>query len=88
MSTINIKIGDIDTTWEIWETNAPREYDGFGTFTIYEFEGTRTVLIRCEHRDWQATRYASGINWLRPSAFDTEIVAKHLWNQLIGKTEK
>lgn len=82
MATINIKIGNIETAWEIWETNAPRDYDGFGTFTIYEFNGERTVLIRCEHWNWQTARYQSGNHWHRASAFDEELVAKHLWNQM------
>lgn len=100
-TTINIAIGQAPfegermTTWEVWETDAPRDYDGFGTFTIMEYEDKlsskadppmlRTVLIRSEHWDWQTSRYCSGMNLSRPSGLDVDDVAKFLWQRVSGK---
>ncbi len=94
MSTINIAIaeggmsGPNVTTWEVWETEASVDYDGFGTFTIMELGGVRTVLIRSEHWDWQTSRYASGFCVSRKSDFDPKDVADFLWKRLMGKTEQ
>jgi hypothetical protein len=76
----------IYTYWRIVDTNAPKDYDGFGTFTVHEYEGTRTVLIREEHYDWQTIRYQSGNNWSRPSDFDGALVAEELWKRLRGES--
>ena len=92
MSTINIAIGQAPfndermTSWEIWETNAPKDYDGFGTFTIHQYNGTRTVLIRCEHWTWQTARYQSGNKWSKRSDFDPDDVAKALWDRILERT--
>ena len=91
MSALNIAIGTVPgdfervTSWEICETDAPVDYDGFGTFTVHEYDGIRTVLIRCEHWDWQTVRYASGNKFHRPSSFDVDDVAKVLWDRILGR---
>jgi hypothetical protein len=100
-ATINIAIGQAPfdgermTSWEIWETDAPKDYDGFGTFQIMEYEDElsrkepkamlRTVLIRSEHWDWQTARYGSGMALSRPSGLDPADVAKFLWQRISGK---
>lgn len=100
-ATINIAIGQAPfddermTSWEIWETDAPRDYDGFGTFTIMEYEDKlsskadppmlRTVLIRCEHWNWQTARYSSGMHLSRPAGLDPADVAAFLWKRVSAK---
>ena len=48
-------------------TDAPPEYDGFGTATTAEAVGTingkvlRRVSVRDEHLEWQVSRYQSGL---------------------------
>jgi hypothetical protein len=90
--TIDIKIGEKETRWEIWDTTAPPDYDGFGTFTIYDQRhgkegGCRTVLIRSEHKDWQLGRYQSGNHQQKESVFDAAHVATYLWNRLLGRAQ-
>lgn len=52
-------------TYQRW-TNAPADFDGFGTVTLDAVDVRRNattwrrVEIRTEHRDWQETRYRSG----------------------------
>jgi hypothetical protein len=102
-ATINIAIGQAPfdgermTSWEIWETDAPIDYDGFGTFQIMQYEDElsrkepkamlRTVLIRSEHWGWQTARYASGMALSRPSSLDAGDVATFLWHRISGKKE-
>lgn len=91
MSTINIAIGrhpfneETLTSWEICETDAPDAYDGFGTFTVHEYNGVRTVLIRCEHWQWQATRYSSGNKYCKPSPLDADDIKRYLWDRILGR---
>jgi hypothetical protein len=47
-------------TFQIVETNAPDEYDGFDTMTIENYGPSRLVLINRDYYDWQTQRYASG----------------------------
>lgn len=91
MSTINIAIGQHPfdseklTSWEVCETNAPVDYDGFGTFAIHEYDGVRTVLIRCEHWNWQTARYSSGNKWCKPSNHDLSTITTLLWDRILGR---
>lgn len=75
MRTFTIKLDD-DFTREYVAvvTDAPRAYDGFGTFTIKDFgsnvdiEGqitrgdARMVLVDREHLEWQRGRYYSDMH--------------------------
>ena len=61
MSTIRITINNNSITYAIRETNAPRNYDGFGTITLVDHGDARTVAIVPEHLHWQTTRYGSGL---------------------------
>jgi hypothetical protein len=65
-------------------TDAPRDYDGFQSFTVYEvglvdspmgFRPVRKVSTPDEHAQWQRTRYASG-GYLSASQAE---MAKLLW---------
>ena len=55
--------------YEVYETSAPSDYDGFGTITVADYGTERTVLIRHEHASWQLGRYQSGnhITHTKPS---------------------
>jgi hypothetical protein len=57
---ITVSIAGESVDWHLRQTRAPKDYDGFGTFCIHEYEGDRLVLIRAEHFNWQTARYASG----------------------------
>lgn len=87
MKTITIAIGKDKTLWHIADTTAPVDYDGFGTFTVREYNGTRTVLIRDEHFAWQTMRYSSGLKTCPESVFDEGDVAEYLWQRLRGRPE-
>lgn len=90
MKTITIAIGPSEapepTTWHIVDTNAPKDYDGFGTFEVHEYDGTRTVLIRDEHYTWQTMRYQSGMKFAKPSDHDDAAIAEAIWNRIRGIT--
>jgi hypothetical protein len=85
---INITIGQTSSSWEVWETDAPIEYDGFGTFQIASYLKERTVLIRSEHKDWQTNRYGSGFHKHGPSSQAENDVCMFLWNRLLGREAK
>lgn len=65
---ITVSVAGESVDFHVRKTRAPKEYDGFGTFTIYEYdageqhksESFRLVLIRAEHMNWQVGRYNSG----------------------------
>lgn len=75
MRTFTIKLDD-DFTREYVAvvTDAPRDYDGFGTFPIYKFASNvdingqvtrgdaRMVLVQQDHLEWQRARYYSGMH--------------------------
>lgn len=76
-------------------TDAPRDYDGFKTFTVYEIglidspmgmRPVRKVQTPDEHAQWQRSRYASG-GYLSASQAE---MAKMLWllKPLPGETGK
>jgi hypothetical protein len=85
---INITIGNTASSWEVWETDAPIDYDGFGTFQIASYLAVRTVLIRSEHKEWQTGRYASGFHKTEPSSLAENDVCMFLWNRLLGREAK
>ena len=98
MKTIAIHIGSDTinantnaTLWHPVETDAPIDYDGFGTFEVAKYEQgqrqpvQRTVLIRSEHYTWQRTRYESGLHQCKESLHDEAAIADFLWLRLRGK---
>jgi len=71
---IRVKIGETEKTYVLVKTNAPLEYDSFGSFTIKDYldleksvkhswrEGPhRYTLIPVEHLPYHEGRYASGL---------------------------
>jgi hypothetical protein len=52
-------------------TDAPADYDGFGTITLEEVDGMRKVLIINEHLNWQRMRYWSGLHQVLDQAGNT-----------------
>ncbi len=95
-NTIEISIGSSSanrspepTYWHVRQTDAPVEYDGFGTFAVAEYdEGgkqQRIVLIRDEHYNWQSARYGSGFHSCKETYLDAAAVAETLWRRLQNK---
>jgi len=85
-----------DLPCRMWETTAPSEYDGFGTYEIaagVAEDGRRVRLIEIleRHLQWQTLRNASGLHATRnveephpqdEPIFDwTDIVTKHYEDQ-------
>src|SRR6516162_8783438 len=69
--TFKLQLGTMEAEYRLYQTNAPIEADGFGTFTVTGSapgadypHGLRFVLVRVEHETWQIARYASGL-WSR-----------------------
>lgn len=58
---------DCSTDYVVIHTTAPIEYDGFGTITLDADTGSingrtlRAVRICKKHREWQTSRYLSGL---------------------------
>ena len=82
--TIKIAIGDGEITFHAIDTTAPKDYDGFGTFTLADYGDSRTVLVGHDHFDWQITRYTSGCHKADASAFDMQDIEQTLWDRLRG----
>ena len=57
---IKMQIGTIQKTFSPFITDAPVNYDGFGTFTLRTIGKKRLVLIEDIHQTWQINRYFSG----------------------------
>jgi hypothetical protein len=74
-------------TYNVMDTNAPVDYDGFGTFTLAEYGEFRTVMIREEHFGWQTARFSSGNKWSRPTEHDRKDIIQALWKRLEGRKE-
>ena len=85
-SFIKIAIGDQEAQFHIMRTDAPKEYDGFGTFCVGDFKGERTVLIRVEHLAWQQGRYQLGMFYMRPSDLGNEAITEFLWSRVEART--
>jgi len=86
MKTIAIQIGSEGGEATLWHpvfTDAPVDYDGFDTFTVFESESKmRVVLIRAEDYGWQTARYSSGNHMWEESAHDEAAIAEFLWERL------
>lgn len=75
MRIFTIKLDD-DFTREyvVVVTDAPKDYDGFGTINVYKFASNvdidgqitrgdaRMVLVVRDHLEWQRNRYFSGMH--------------------------
>lgn len=87
--SITVRIGSVERSFELWATNAPRSYDGFGTFTVRTGEGFRPerhVLIDKEHVTWQTQRYGSGSNVVKPfEAMMPESIVRWLTETLLKR---
>ena len=71
---IPMKVGQWEREYVLMLTDAPRSYDGFGTFTLFdpdcplEVDGVMTkgnvrlVMVPTQHEGWQEGRYASGLH--------------------------
>lgn len=82
--TITTKIGKTEITWNVFQTRAPKAYDGFGTFTAADYgdEG-RLVLVRPEHTEYQRARYGSGMFACEPPEYlDSDALEQELWLRL------
>jgi hypothetical protein len=96
LDKISVAINGESVTYVIAETQAPKEYDGFGTFSLYEYyddedqsNNYRIVLIRLEHLAWQEGRYASGMFAAQlPSWLDPKNVVNELWVRLTRQGEE
>lgn len=94
MKAISIHIGGIEgsepTTWHPVETNAPKDFDGFGTFEVVTYDdekrgNVRLVLVREEHYTWQTMRYSSGWYQWEESQHDEAAIVEELWKRIQGK---
>jgi hypothetical protein len=59
--TFDVQLGTFTASYRLYETNAPVDYDGFGTITVADGGTLRFVLVRTEHEEWQTMRYRSGM---------------------------
>lgn len=63
---LTVRIGAEELHYEVWWTQAPPAYDGFGTITISKCSAGRLVLISPKAKDWQLSRYSSGLHTAWP----------------------
>jgi hypothetical protein len=91
---VDVTIDKHTVTYHFRRTSAPKAYDGFGTFTVYEYDAGekykdqsfRVVAIRAEHLNWQTARYSSGCfasPW--PEDWQRDDLVLALWKRLQGK---
>jgi hypothetical protein len=87
---VPITIGTYVDVYYAYRTNAPVDYDGFGTFEIksFQYDDVRCVLIREEHLEWQWMRYRSGMRMLETIDYMNEVyITDALIRQMKGTTE-
>jgi hypothetical protein len=84
--TVTIAIGDGDNhvCFHALDTDAPKDYDGFGTFSVCEYDKVRTVLVRSEHLQWQTMRYQSGNHYAKPTIHRMRDIEEALWIRIRG----
>lgn len=83
---IKIQIGRLEFDYGLFKTDAPAEYDGFGTFAVMQSGKTRYVLIQEHHENWQVMRNGSGGYLTEPC--DKAHLTKAAEDKLIGKLWK
>lgn len=61
--SIKVKIGTWEGEYSVFQTDAPKVYDGFGTITLFKpgAGDDRVVAIQVPHIKWQTMRYSSGL---------------------------
>lgn len=91
---IDVTVAGETVSWHVRITHAPKEYDGFGTWTIYEYnagpdnpkDSFRIVMIRVEHLGWQVGRYNSGFHTAeRPEEWQYSEVIELLRKRMCGQ---
>jgi len=92
--TFKLQLGTMEAEYRLYQTNAPVEADGFGTFTVTGSapgadypHGLRFVLVRVEHETWQIARYASGLWSREPEEIDHNIagwITETLYKRMVG----
>lgn len=87
-SEISIRIGQFERVYRLYRTRAPQSYDGFGTLTVFEYDGSRVVLISMDALDWQLGRYASGMMSGQPcNDLDPTRLQEFFLKRLFGDNE-
>ena len=90
--TIRVLIGTFDRTYGLYETSAPRNYDGMGTLEIVEGstdqgKPMRYVLIDETQLAWQEGRNSSGLHFTRAADVPISYVQDKLLRRLTGERE-
>jgi hypothetical protein len=79
---ITVTINDETVRYYARQTDAPKDYDGFGTVELADFAGERLVLIREEHYQWQTARYSSGLHGTDETSQPISAVTGELWKKI------
>jgi hypothetical protein len=81
---IPVTIGPDRVNYIVKITKAPKDYDGFGTFTLQGGmpDGERIVCIREEHLNWQLARYGSGMFPAEDVGLDYRLIESAIWARL------
>lgn len=86
---LSISIGGDTVLFQVRQTRAPREFDGFGTIELATWSGEnkrydeRLVLIREEHLGWQSSRYSSGLFACEaPDFYDINAIKAEIWQRI------
>lgn len=83
---ITVRIGNAVRHYTLFETTAPVNYDGFGTFGVYGDDSTtsRFALVDQDHATWQLARWSSGLCPGWPAlAFSKQDLTDLLWGRII-----
>lgn len=90
---IEVSVAGETVKWHVRITDAPKDYDGFQSHAIYEYDAGpdnkkdsfRIVLIRDEHLDWQVGRYNSGWHYVnKPEEWQYGEVVELLRKRMMG----
>jgi hypothetical protein len=83
---ITITVNDETVRYFVRQTDAPKDYDGFGTIELADF-GERIVLIREEHFTWQTQRYSSGLKGTEETLQPISLIADEIWKRISGRKD-
>lgn len=91
---LSISIGGDTVVYNVRQTRAPRDYDGFGTIQLATFAGEnerypeRIVLIRDEHLGWQTARYSSGLfACTEPDFLNIDAIRTEIWQRIARESK-
>ena len=88
ISTTKITIGDFERTYCAMQTEAPANYDGFGTIQIYsgprDGKTVRYVLVDVDHKTWQEGRYGSGLYFYEDVSGIDDHIRETLYKKLMA----